>query len=305
MNQERTNRSRLNYGIAPPGFRLADEARLGAVRLQVSDLDRSLNYYGGVLGLRVVSRGDGSATLAAKGEERPLIILRERRGAAPVPINGRLGLYHFAILLPTRGDLGRFLRHLARVGERAGASDHYVSEALYLNDPDGLGIEVYADRPRSAWQTAGRELRIGTVPMNTEAVLRAGGDDPWEGIPAGTTIGHVHLHVGDLDQAAAFYHDALGMDRITWGYPGALFLGAGGYHHHLGLNTWATRAAPAGEADAQLLEWTVELPDAESVAAAGRSLEAAGFPVDGPGADEIVSADPWGTRLRLRVAGLD
>jgi catechol 2,3-dioxygenase len=303
MNEERAARSTSEYGIAPHGFRLPGATRLGPVRLQVSDLDRSLDYYEGVIGHRVASRGEGQATLTAHGEERPLIVLRERRGATPAPMHGRLGLYHFAILLPARGDLGRFLRHLAQIGERAGASDHYVSEALYLHDPDGLGIEIYADRPRSAWQTNGRELRIGTVPMDTEAVLKAGGDGEWQGLPAGTTIGHLHLHVGDLDEAAAFYHEALGLDRITWSYPGALFLGAGGYHHHLGVNTWAARAAPADEADAQLLEWTVELPDPESVAAAGRSLSAAGYPVEGVEADEIVTADPWGTRLRLRVAG--
>jgi catechol 2,3-dioxygenase len=289
------------YGIAPDGFRLPAETALGPVRLQVTDLERSLDYYGRVLGFDVSHRAGGAAMLAARGDGRPLIELRERPGAAPVPMHGRLGLYHFAILLPTRADLGRFLRHLAEVGERAGASDHFVSEALYLRDPDGLGIEVYADRPRSDWETIGRELRMETAPLNAPEILREAGGGSWTGMPAGTTIGHVHLHVGDLQAAAAFYHQALGLDKVVWSYPGALFLSAGGYHHHLGLNTWAAGAAPAGDADAKLLEWTVELPDADGVAAAGESLAAAGYAAERSSDGSIVTRDPWGTQLRLRA----
>lgn len=289
------------YGIAPEGHRLPAETRPGPVWLQVADLDRSLDYYQRVLGLRVLEREAVSARLAAHGEDRALIDLRERAGAAPVPARGRLGLFHFAILLPSRADLGRLLRHLADRGERSGASDHLVSEALYLRDPDGLGIEVYADRPRSAWRTTGRELRMTTEPMDAPDLLREAGDATWTGMPAGTRMGHVHLHVGDLEVAEGFYHRALGLDKVVWSYPGALFLSAGGYHHHLGLNTWAAGASPAGEADARLLEWTLELPDGNAVAAAGESLEAAGYPADRSANGEVVTRDPWGTRLRLRA----
>ena len=303
MNGQNDVATRATYGIAPTGFRLPDETRLGAVRLQVSDLERSLDYYQRVIGLRVLHRDGGTATLAAHGDDRPLVVLRERAGAAPVPPHGRLGLYHFAVLLPTRADLGRFLRHLAESGARAGASDHLVSEALYLRDPDGLGIEVYADRPRSVWEAHGHELRMATVPLNAEEVLREAGDAPWTGVPAGTTIGHVHLHVGDLDRAASFYHEALGFDKVVWSYPGALFLSAGGYHHHLGLNTWAAGAPPPGEDDAKLLDWSLVLPDAESAAAAAESLERAGYPVERSGDREFTTRDPWGTALRLQSAG--
>jgi catechol 2,3-dioxygenase len=268
----------------------------------MSELERSLDYYQRVLGLRLLHQEAGTATLAAHGEDRPLITLRERAGATPVPARGRLGLYHFAVLLPSRADLGRFLRHLAEAGERAGASDHRVSEALYLRDPDGLGIEVYADRPRSEWEVARREILMDTTPLNTPELLREAGDAPWSGMPVGTTIGHVHLHIGELGEAAAFYHEALGLDKVVWSYPGALFLSAGGYHHHLGLNTWAAGAAPAGEADAKLLEWTLELPDAESVAAAAESLERAGYAVVRAADEALVTRDPWGTQLRVRVA---
>jgi catechol 2,3-dioxygenase len=302
MNDRNGGATGVAYGVAPAGFRLPDETRLGAVQLQVSDLDRSLDYYQRVLGFRPLQQEAETATLAAHNDDRPLIVLRERAGATPVPARGRLGLYHFAVLLPSRADLGRFLRHLAEAGERAGASDHRVSEALYLRDPDGLGIEVYADRPRSEWEVARREILMDTTPLNTPELLREAGDAPWSGMPAGTTIGHVHLHVGELDEAAAFYHEALGLDKVVWSYPGALFLSAGGYHHHLGLNTWAAGAAPAGEADAKLLEWTLELPDADSVAAAAESLERAGYAVVRAADEALVTRDPWGTQLRVRVA---
>ncbi|HEU0012198.1 MAG TPA: VOC family protein [Longimicrobium sp.] len=277
------------YGLAPPGYRLPAATRLGRVVLQVADLARSLEWYGSVLGLRVLERSAGLAILGAQGGEAALVELREKPGASPVPRRGRLGLYHFAILLPDRAALGRFVAHLAEIGERAGASDHLVSEALYLNDPDGLGIEVYADRPRAAWRHAQRQLVMATDPLDLQDVVRAAGGERWTGMPPGTVIGHVHLYVGDIEQAAAFYHKRLGLDKVVWSYPGALFLSAGGYHHHLGVNTWAAGAAPAGGDDARLLEWHIVLPNADDVAAAKRSL----------GVDTDTARDPWGTQLRL------
>ena len=281
-------------GIAAPAFRLPAATRPGPVRLQVADLGRSLGFYEGALGFRVLDRSGGTATL---GAERPLVALVEKPGVRPVPRRGRLGLFHVAFLLPDRADLGRFVRHLADLGVPTGASDHLVSEALYLTDPDGLGIEVYADRPREAWRRNGRQIAMATEPLDVRSLAQAAGDAPWTGAPAGTTVGHVHLHVGDLDRAAAFYHEALGLDKVVWDYPGALFLSAGGYHHHLGTNTWAADAPPAGEDDARLLEWTLLLPGA-AVADAVRSLEAAGAAVE-RGPDGTVISDPWGTRLRL------
>jgi len=290
-----------DYGIAPPGYRLPAAARLGPVRLQVADLPRSLAYYERVLGLRVLTRGDRSAALGPEGEARVLVELHERRGAAPVPRRGRLGLYHFAILLPERAALGRFVRHLADTGEHAGMSDHLVSEAVYLTDPDGLGIEVYADRPRSAWRHEGRQLVMATEPLDVEDLVRAAGSEKWRGMPAGTVIGHVHLFVGDLEAAAAFYHAGLGLDKVVWSYPGALFLSAGGYHHHLGTNTWAKGAAPAREDDARLLEWEIRVPAVADARAALASLARAGVAVDAA-EDGGVARDPWGTAVRLRGA---
>ena len=295
-----------SYGEAPPGFRLPDATRLGAVRLQVSDLERSLAFYQETLGLRVRRRDGAAAVLAAHADDATLVELHERPGARPAPHRGRLGLYHFAILLPDRPALGRFVGHLGEIGARAGAGDHLVSEAFYLQDPDNLGIEVYADRPRSAWQRVGRELMMATDPVDVEGLVAAAGEMPWTGMPAGTAIGHVHLHVGDLAAGAAFFHEALGLDRTVWHYPGALFLGAGGYHHHLGTNTWAGPGArPPAPDDARLLEWNIELPDAASLAAAEASLRDAGHPAErepsASGEEALVTRDPWGTQIRIRT----
>ena len=298
-----------SYGQAPPGYRLPDATRLGAVRLQVADLDRSLAFYQQVLGLRVAARGGepgggtgaAHAVLGAHDDPRVLVELVERPGARPGAPRGRLGLYHFAILLPDRPALGRFVRHLAARGVRAGAGDHLVSEAFYLTDPDGLGIEVYADRPRSTWRRLGRELMMATDPVDV-AGLAADADGPWTGMPAGTTVGHVHLHVGDTAAAGRFYGDALGFDRVVWSYPGALFFGAGGYHHHLGTNTWAGPSArPAAPDEARLLEWTIELPSAADVTGAARSLVDTGHVADAQPDGAVVTRDPWGTVLRIRV----
>src|SRR5438552_6094020 len=158
----------IDYGIPAPGFRLPNDTRLGRVTLQIAELSRSLAYYERVLGLRAISQGNGVAVLGAHGDHRPLVELRERAGARPVPRRGRLGLYHFAILLPDRASLGRFLRHLSDIGEYAGMSDHFVSEAIYLTDPDGLGIEVYADRPRTSWKLEGANLSMGSVHLDTD-----------------------------------------------------------------------------------------------------------------------------------------
>ena len=295
----------LEYGIAPPGYRLPNETQIGRVVLQVAELERSLAYYEKVLGLRVIAREGERAVLGPHGDTRPLVELRQRTGARPVPRRGRLGLYHFAILLPERAALGRFLAHLEEIGAYAGMSDHFVSEAIYLTDPDGLGIEVYADRPRSAWTHHDRQLTMTTIPLDEESLLAAAKASPgglrWSGMPAGTVMGHVHLYVSDLERAARFYHVGLGLDKVVWNYPGALFLSAGGYHHHLGTNTWAAGAPLAEPDDARLLEWELLLPSASDVDGAARSLTSAGAAPQADG-ESWRATDPWGTTLRLLTA---
>ena len=290
--------ARDQYGIRPKGYRLPESTHLGRVRLQVADLDRSLAFYERVLGMRVIKRTPDSVSLGPHGEDREIVHLTQLRTARPVPRRGLLGLYHFAILLPDRASLGRFVAHLAEIGERAGMSDHFVSEAVYLTDPDGLGIEVYADRPRDAWRYDERQLFMTTDHLNVDDLVKSARGEKWKGMPSGTVLGHVHLYVGDIDKAEAFYHDALGFDKVVWSYPGALFLSAGGYHHHLGTNTWAKGAPPATDADARLLEWEILVPAGKDADQAAGHVKESGYSVKEEDGTWLLT-DPWGTSLRL------
>lgn len=285
------------YGVAPGGFRLPDATHVGSVRLQVADLPRSVNYYEQVLGLSVLERSADTATLGVAPSREALVHLHAKPGVRPIARRGAFGLYHFALLLPERAALGRFAAHLSRLHVPAGTADHLVSESMYLNDPDGLGIEVYADRPRRTWQTRGREIAMAVDPLDVAELIAAAGSRAWDGAPPGTTIGHMHLHVGDLDHAEAFYHSALGFDKMLWSFPGALFMAAGGYHHHLGTNTWSPGPSPTDE-QARLLEWELIVPDADAAAAAASSLQRAGYAAWDAGGG-WTSSDPWGTQLRI------
>jgi catechol 2,3-dioxygenase len=305
-----TPSDRSAIGVPPAGFRLPAETTIGQVSLEVTDLARSLAYYQDVLGLRIVERGGaatapwarlGAQAAADRGAAPVLVELRERPGARRVPSAGLLGLFHFAMVLPDRSALGRFLRHLLAARVPFGAADHMVSEALYLTDPDGLGIEVYRDRPRHEWVVRNGEVIAGADPLDSGGVIEAAGSMPWDGVPAGSRIGHVHFHVGDLDEASRFYHAGLGFDRIRWRFPGALFVSAGGYHHHVGLNTWASGARAASDGDARLVEWELVLPSAGGVRAAADSLALADYQVDRADTG-FRSADSWGIAVYVRTA---
>ena len=240
---------------------LPADAHIGQVSLVVRDLDRSRRFYQDVLGFSEVgdpNEGVASTLLSAGG--RMLIELHERADAIPKPRRST-GLYHFAILVPSRAALGRSLRRLAdQRWPITGAADHLVSEALYLNDPDGLGIEIYRDRPRESWTIMDGQIAMASDPLDLQAIQdEPGADTPWTGLEAGTVIGHVHLHVPQLDRAEALYCDRVGFTPTLRGYPGALFVAAGGYHHHLGLNTWVGVGAPAPPENAVgLRSFTIE-----------------------------------------------
>lgn len=290
------------FGAAPPEYQLPTATTLGPVSLQVANLARSLSYYSDVIGLRIASQRESTAVLTAHDDDEPLITLHELQSAEPVPPRGRLGLFHVAILLPDRAALGRLLSHLAARNEVVGMSDHLVSEALYLTDPDGLGLEVYTDRPFDAWRTSQQQLAMASDPLDVPSVIAAGDGRPWTGAPSGTRIGHVHLHVGSLSEAEEFFHRVIGFNKTVWSFPGALFLAAGRYHHHLGTNTWARGAEPARSDEARLLEWTVVVPTVADVQALARSCERHGVPVVAAtdAHDGIVVHDPWGTAMRVR-----
>jgi catechol 2,3-dioxygenase len=271
------------------------------VRYQVADLARALWFYRELVGLALIGQvTEGGALRARLGtpDGRMLLELVEKKGARPVPRTGRLGLYHSALLLPSRAALGSFVQHLEAAHFPYGSSDHLVSEALYLRDPDGLTLEVYADRPRREWVMRDGEYVAALDPLDLDDLKAVADGARWTGVPAESVIGHVHFYVGDLGRAAAFYHQGLGMDKVVWSLPGALFLSAGGYHHHVGTNTWVSGAPVATENDARLLDWELILPDAASVAAAGESLQAAGFPVERDGST-VRARDDWGIAVTI------
>jgi catechol 2,3-dioxygenase len=278
------------------GYRISDGARVGRVRLAVSDLERSLEFYVGVIGFEVLERRETGASLGVKGSRWVLLELEERAGLAPLR-GRRLGLYHFAVLLPSRVTLGAFAVHLGRLGVRAGASDHLVSEAFYLVDPDGLEVEVYADRKRSQWPRVDGHLRMAVDPLDVEGLVRSAAGVIWDGSPVGTTIGHMHFFVGDLEAGRAFYQAGLGMDLMVAYQDAALFLSAGGYHHHVGINVWARGSEVAGEGDPRLLDWELVVPAEEDVRSVAGSLREAGFvAVDGEG---VQFRDAWGIEVKV------
>jgi catechol 2,3-dioxygenase len=235
---------------------------MGPVHLTVSDLERSLAYYRQVFGLEPRGRANGSATLAAGAND--LLVLVEEPGAEPATPS--TGLYHYALLVPSRVDLARWLAHAAR--ERiplTGLSDHDVSEAVYLRDPDYHGIEIYADRPRERWEGE-VATRLTTLPLDVENLL-AELEDPataeFDRIADGTRMGHVHFKVRDVPETIRFYRDTLGFDLMAQLGTMAAFLSAGGYHHHVGANTWESAGAPPPpEGSAALRHATIVLPSA-------------------------------------------
>jgi catechol 2,3-dioxygenase len=254
---------------------------IGGVKLRVSDLDRSLAFYTGVLGLDLLDRAGDVASLGAGG--RTLVDLRAIADAVPRPRRST-GLYHFAVLVPSRADLGHALARLAAARwPLQGASDHGVSEALYLADPDGLGIEIYRDRSREEWPMTGRALQMVTEALDLRALVddAVAEQDVPPSMPTGTRVGHVHLQVRDLDEADAFYHRTLRFDVMQRMAQGALFVSAGGYHHHVGLNTWGVAGAPPPPENSTGLEYfRIEFADRVALGATRDGLVRAGTPVE-------------------------
>lgn len=248
-------------------YSLDPNLEIGQVKLRVSHLDTSLAFYQEVVGLRVVERTEGTAALAAADSQTPLLLLEQIPNAVKLPRRSAAGLYHFAILLPNRKALGLSLRNLIRSGIHIGSSDHLVSEALYIADPDNNGIEIYADRPRSDWQyEASGHVKMATIPLDGDSLLAEAGDAEGNGLPEGTKIGHIHLHVSDLRETEAFYNGVLGFDIVAKYGDSALFISAGGYHHHIGLNSWAGAGVPLAPSNAAGLDYfTVQFSDAEQL----------------------------------------
>lgn len=260
---------------------LPASSHIGFAHLQVSDLARAVAFYRDLVGFREVSRSGPTVTLSATGTPPAHLILTGHPGARPKPPR-TTGLYHVAIRLPDRPALARLLKRLSeQKWPLQGAADHGVSLALYLTDPDGNGLELYTDRPRDQWRYDSGKIAMVTDPLDVPDLLAQAHDTPWDGIDPGADIGHMHLQVSDLTRAEAFYVDLLGLDVMQRSYPGALFVAAGGYHHHLGLNTWAGQGAPPPPPDAVgLAAFSLALPDEDAYSAVVERLRGANLPVE-------------------------
>lgn len=260
-------------------FKIHPDTKIGDVHLTVSDLDNSLQFYQQSLGFRVRRREGDTAYLGAGAQD--LLVLTQDPNARRLP--RRTGLYHFAVLVPSRFELAQSLRRIAETRTPVeGFADHLVSEAIYLPDPDGNGIEIYRDRPRSQWRYSGDSIRMATDPLDLDDLLNEleGKDQPWQGLASGTTIGHMHLHVAHLGDTQDFYNKLLGFDLMASLAGSALFVSAGGYHHHIGLNTWqGVGAPPPPPGSIGLRYFTVRLPDEGEVEKVSKRVIQAGMPV--------------------------
>lgn len=284
---------------------LALGLRLGPATLAVADRDRSLGFYRDFLGLTLLQEdarhGEPTLTLGVDGQAVLRLVVRPGIGRLPRNVTG---LYHAAILLPTRAALARIVLRLAEARYPFGASDHSVSEALYLDDPDGNGLEIYRDRPREQWAWRAGQVQMTTQPLDLESVVADLGDgEPrWATMPAGTTLGHLHLRVGDAEAAERFYADVLGFDVVAV-FPGARFMSVDGYHHHLGANCWeSANGQPRSDDTGGLVEWEIVLPTTDDLVATARRLSAGGVTIDARADGSLDILDPWQTRLVLRTA---
>lgn len=279
------------------------------VQIKVSNLERSLEYYKNIIGFRVLEQTENTAVLTTDGKTS-ILSIEEVVGAIPLQ-RGKTGLYHFAILLPTRKDLGNFIQHIANLNVRIGAGDHHVSEAIYLYDPDGNGIEVYVDRPKENWIWQDDS----TVYMTTEQVniraLLAEADGSWQGLPADTVMGHIHLSVADLAKSEEFYTRALGFEVVLRYGAQALFISTGKYHHHIGLNTWESLGgSPAPANSVGLKSFTLVLNNEAQEEKIKENLQAMGAVVEqfdeapkAGGSQAFSSIDPSGIRIVFTLEG--
>jgi catechol 2,3-dioxygenase len=283
---------------ATPTFASRTPLHIGAIGLVARDLDLLANYYQRLLRLTVLERTDRVARLGVAGV---MLIEIEHHPDAKPDDPSQAGLYHTAFLMPTRADHARWIMHIAKNRVPiTGASDHGVSEAFYLDDPEGNGVEVYNDRPQEKWQRQDGMIVMPTKQLDVEAILteidRA--DASYSVAPEGLRIGHIHLRVGNVEQAEAFYRGAIGLD-LTRRRGGATFMSSGGYHHHVGANVWHSNGAgPRDRARAGLAWYSIEVSDPTAIDTIGGRLSAARAPLDRT-SDGVETADPWGTRIRL------
>lgn len=269
----------------------------GEVYLKVTDLDKSKAFYTNIIGFKVLGEDQQRVLFTADGKT-PLLIIEQPENVTPKE-SGTTGLYHFALLLPERADLGKIIKHFVAHKVALGAADHLVSEALYLSDPDGNGIEIYVDRKPELWTWENEKVEMATDPLDAESIVAESEGLEWDGLPAGTIMGHIHLHVADLQESETFYN-ALGLEVVSH-YPQALFMANGKYHHHLGLNTWH-RGGDNQPSDnsAGLRAFTLVFPTVAELQKAIHQVESLGNLVESTN-EGYFTKDPSGNGIVLRV----
>lgn len=273
---------------------IPDATTIGKTTLGVADLDKMVRYYEQVIGLTLLTKDASSAEM---GMEETVALRLESRPNGKQHKNAT-GLFHLAILMPDQADLGQWLHHYIQTERRMidGAGDHLVSEALYLSDPEGNGLEIYRDRPRETWQYEGNHIKMATLAVDLPALIAAAHPTPFRGIAQGTTIGHIHLQVHEVDEATNFYTQALGFGYMA-GYPEASFVSAGGYHHHIGVNTWHSRGAfPPPRGSLGLICYEIQLPSVEDKTDLLAHLQNLGYPSQ-TDSDRITLVDPSGIEI--------
>ncbi|MGR3765685.1 VOC family protein [Rossellomorea sp. NS-SX7] len=281
-------------------FHESPHTHVSGVTIKVEDLQRSIHFYQKIIGFKVLDQSQFEARLTADGRT-PLLTLDQ-----PANVTQKqprtTGLYHFALLLPERADLGRVLNHFAQLNIPLGSSDHLVSEALYLNDPDGNGIEVYWDKPSSGWTWNGGQVEMAVDPIDARAILAEGEEEPWTGLPLQTVMGHIHLHAAELNETADFYTKGLGFEVVSRLGNQAMFLSTGRYHHHIGLNTWNGVGAPQpAENSAGLRAFDIRFPSEQDRKMAISRLETLGIHVHDEPNGQFSTVDPSGNKMYLTI----
>ncbi|WP_392455399.1 VOC family protein [Chryseomicrobium aureum] len=280
----------MNFHQKPTTF-------VASVAINVTDLKRSLDFYTRVIGFQISSQTESDATLTANGRDVLLTLVQPERVTPKQPRT--TGLYHFAILLPTRQSLASIVPHLVNQGVQLGSSDHLVSEALYFADPDGNGIEIYRDRLPEEWTWHGDSVEMTVDPLNFEDLLTKETVEEWTGLPANTVMGHIHLHVDDIGRAEAFYTQGLDFEVVTRYGHQALFISDNRYHHHIGLNVWNGVGAPQpAKHSAGLVHYTLDVQDADKQQQLAERLQAFGARVDW-NENILITADAAGNEIHI------
>lgn len=279
---------------------IPENTKIQSIDIRVRDLETSLNFYSELIGFKIIDKNNTEAILSSTGE-LPYILKFIEDKTAPVRIEGSTGLYHMAFLFPDRKELARvFMRLFKNNIKFQGFTDHLVSEAIYLPDPDGNGVELYVDKPRNQWKQTHGQIIMDSLPLNLSIVTNEL-DDPeiWNGIHPDTKLGHVHFNVSDLNKAEEFYNEILGFKITNSLFPKALFYGTGGYHHHIGTNTWMLdRRANADESSLGMISYTISLPDKNIINVIADRADKAGLPVTS-GNEELIVKDYDNIKVKI------